>query len=269
MRETALESLLRRDRVIVAGALALLTVLAWAYLLWLADSMAGMGMPAMGGDPMPGGVMAPGLAMWSPAEFGFMFIMWFVMMIGMMSPSVTPMILIYARVGRQAAAQGKPLAATGVFVAGYLLAWGVFSLAATVCQWALESALLLSPTMSSASARFSGLLLMATGLYQWTPQKDVCLSRCQSPLHFIQQHGGFRRDVPGSLRLGLRHGLYCIGCCWMLMALLFVGGVMNIAWIAAIAIFVLLEKIVPAGRLLSRAAGVALLAAGLWLLAAG
>jgi predicted metal-binding membrane protein len=186
----------------------------------------------------------------------------------MMTPSAAPMILIYARVGRQAAVQGKLLAATGWFAGGYLLAWAGFSLFATVGQWGLQRTALLTPAMASASSVFGGLVLIAAGLYQWTPLKDACLSRCRAPLLFIQQHGGFRRDAPGSFGLGVRHGLYCIGCCWALMALLFVGGVMNVLWIAAIAVFVLAEKVVPGGRVLTRLAGAGFVAAGVWLLVA-
>jgi predicted metal-binding membrane protein len=178
------------------------------------------------------------------------------------------MILIYARVGRQAAAQGKPFAPAGWFFAGYLLAWVGFALLATTAQWALERTALLDPMIASASQAFGGIVLIAAGVYQWTPLKDRCLAQCQSPLVFIQRQGGFRRDPPGSLVLGLRHGAYCVGCCWVLMVLLFVGGVMNLLWIAAISAFVLIEKIVPVGRLISRIAGLGFVAAGAWLIVA-
>jgi predicted metal-binding membrane protein len=190
-----------------------------------------------------------------------------VMMIGMMTPSAAPMILLYARVGRQAAQQGQPLAASAYFSAGYLVAWIGFALAASLAQWALERSALLSPMMEGASDVFGGAVLIGAGLYQWTPLKDACLRQCQAPWLFIQRHGGFRRDARGALAFGLRHGGYCIGCCWALMALLFVGGVMNVLWIAAIAILVLVEKIVPAGRMISRTAGAVFFAGGAWLIA--
>jgi predicted metal-binding membrane protein len=190
------------------------------------------------------------------------------MMVGMMIPSASPMILIYARVGRQAARQGKPLAATGFFAGGYLLAWTSFSLVATIGQWLLERAALLTPMMSAASGVVGALVLIAAGIFQWTPSKDNCLKHCQAPLSFIQQHGGFRRDRLSSLALGLRHGTFCIGCCWALMALLFVGGVMNIVWIAGLTIFVLLEKVIPLGRVVPRAAGGGLILWGAWSLIA-
>jgi predicted metal-binding membrane protein len=142
-----------------------------------------------------------------------------------------------------------------------------FSFIATLAQWAIERAGWLNPAMASASNIFGGLTLIAAGLYQWSPLKDACLRQCQFPLQFIQRHGGFRADAIGSLVLGARHGVYCVGCCWVLMALLFVGGVMNVLWIALIMIFVLIEKVVPTGRLLSRVSGSGFLAAGAWLIA--
>ena len=211
--------------------------------------------------------MMPADAPWQPIEFGYVFVMWVVMMIGMMMPSAAPMILIYARVGRQAAVQGKPFAASGWFAGGYLFAWTTFSLAATSAQWALERAALLTPMMESASNRLGAAVLILAGVYQWTPLKETCLSDCRSPLLFIQQHGGFRRELYAALSLGFRHGIYCVGCCWSLMALLFVGGVMNLFWIAALSILVLLEKIAPFGRLVSRIAGLCFIVFGAWLLA--
>jgi predicted metal-binding membrane protein len=258
----------RRDRWIVAAALIILTALAWGYTLWLAADMSMGGMDMTGFRMIPAGLgwMMPNELPWTALEFGFVFAMWAVMMVGMMTPSSMPMILLYARVGRQAAAAGKPLAATGWFLAGYLLVWIAFALAATLAQWALERASLMTPEMAGASRVLAGLVLIAAGLYQWTPLKDTCLRQCQAPWQFIQRHGGFRGGAPGSVALGARHGLYCVGCCWALMALLFVGGVMNLLWIAAISFFVLIEKVVPAGRAISRMAGAGFALWGLWLL---
>jgi predicted metal-binding membrane protein len=287
MTDAVLETVLRRDRAIVLVALAGLTATAWAYVLWLAftmqmgDMSAGSSMSTPSNVPamdMPGmkpnagdaaSMLAPVLAPWSLGYALFMFIMWAVMMVGMMTPSATPMVLIYARVGRQAAQQGKPFASTAWFASGYLASWIVFSILATGAQWGLERAALLTPMMASASPVFGGLVLIAAGLYQWTPLKDRCLSHCQAPLVFIQKHGGFRRDPRGALLLGLHHGSYCIGCCWALMALLFVGGVMNILWIALLAIFILAEKVIPAGKAIARVAGVALVLAGVAMVAIG
>ena|SRR5579864_2134762 len=264
----AILTVLRRDRVVVAVALAVLTMLAWAYVLWLAADMDMGGMDMTGFRMIPAGlgIMAPATEPWSTVEFAYVFAMWAVMMIGMMTPSAAPMMLIYARVGRQAWTQGKPFAATGWFVAGYLLVWTNFAAAATVAQWALERAALLDPMMASTSQILGGIVLIAAGLYQWTPLKDTCLRQCQSPLVFIQRQGGFRRDPAGAMLLGLHHGAYCVGCCWVLMALLFVGGIMNVLWIAAISIFVLLEKVVPIGNWIARIAGLGFAAAGGWLL---
>ena len=246
----------------------IVTVLAWADLVWLANDMwmGGMDMTGFRMIPAGRGWMMPASEPWKAIEFGYVFAMWAVMMIGMMTPSAAPMILIYARVGRQAAIAGQPFAASAWFAAGYLLAWTAFSLAAISVQWALQRAALLTPMMESASNIFGGIVLIAAGLYQWTPLKDACLSSCQAPLTFIMRHGGFRCEATGALTLGFRHGLYCVGCCWALMTLLFVGGVMNLFWIAALAVLVLFEKVVPFGRLVARLAGLALIAAGVWLL---
>ncbi|WP_139353824.1 DUF2182 domain-containing protein [Sinorhizobium sp. A49] len=288
MADTALETFLRRDRVIVAISLLALTGITWLYILWLAASMGATAIMPASGDAMSGGIamdmgtgsdmdMSPGamasmtdvaVRPWSAATFAYAFVMWAVMMIGMMTPSATPMILLYARVGRQAALDDKPFAATGFFAGGYLSAWILFAALATLGQWLLEEALLLTPMMASASRILSAVILISVGLYQWTPLKDACLRQCQAPFLFIQNHGGFRRDAGGACRLGLLHGLYCVGCCWALMALLFIGGVMNVLWIALIAIFVLAEKVVPGDRMLSRIAGTLIVMAGLWQLAA-
>jgi predicted metal-binding membrane protein len=268
MTGTALETVLRRDRIIVLAALAAVTVLAWADLVWLGNDMwmGGMDMSGFRMIPAGRGWMMPENEPWRPFEFGYMIAMWLVMMIGMMTPSVAPMILLYARVARQAAAQGKPFAASAWFAAGYLLAWAVFSVAATLAQWALDRAALLTPMMESASHILGGVLLLAAGVYQWTPLKDSCLASCRAPLAFIMDNGGFRGEPAGAVALGFRHGFYCIGCCWALMVLLFVGGVMNLLWIAALAILVLAEKILPFGRIVARIAGLGFAAAGLWIL---
>src|SRR5215470_15988706 len=245
MAKTALETVLRRDRVVVAAALAGLAALAWGYVLWLgADmNMGGMDMTGFRMIPAGLGIMAPANAPWKTIEFSFVFAMWAVMMVGMMAPSVAPMILMYARVGRQGKVAGKPLAATGWFATGYFLAWIGFSLAATLVQWMVERAALLDSRMASTSNVVGGIVLIGAGIYQWTPLKDVCLAQCQTPFRFLMRHGGFRADLQGCLLLGLQHGGYCIGCCWVLMALLFVGGVMNVLWIAVLALLVLLEKV--------------------------
>ncbi|RWF31614.1 MAG: DUF2182 domain-containing protein [Mesorhizobium sp.] len=289
MTDTALEAVLRRDRAVVGAALVVIAVLAWAYLLWLAADMSMPATPAQAGGDMAGmnmsdpstmdmsGMDMPGMDMgeavapafraWAAADFGFIFAMWAVMMVGMMTPSVAPMLLLYAGVGRKAAASGRTIASTGWFFSGYLLVWIGFSLAATGAQWLLARLALLDPMMATNSGILGGVILIAAGIYQWTPMKGVCLSQCQAPIAFLTRHGGFRTAPLGALRLGIAHGAYCLGCCWALMALLFVGGVMNVLWIAAIAILILLEKTVPTGRALPRISGAVMVAIGVWLLA--
>lgn len=267
MSDGLIEVVLRRDRIVVVVALATITALAWAYVLWLAADMdmGGVGMSGFRMIPAGVGLMAPALAPWRWFEFVLVLIMWIVMMVGMMTPSAAPMILIYARVGRLGVTQGTPFASTGWFVAGYLLVWSGFALAATVAQWALERTNLLDARMAGSRV-LGAIVLIAAGAYQWTSLKERCLRECQAPLTFIQQQGGFRRDARGALLLGLKHGAYCLGCCWILMALLFVGGVMNVLWIAAIAIFILAEKVLPPGWLISRISGLGFIASGSWLL---
>jgi predicted metal-binding membrane protein len=267
MNDSTLEAVLRRDRLIVASALGVIAALAWAYVIWLAADMDMDGMDMSGFRMVPAGLgmMAPAAAPWSAVEFAFVFVMWAVMMIGMMAPSAAPMILLYARVARQGKLAGKPLAATGWFAAGYFLAWAGFSLAATLVQWLLERQALLNTDMASANTLLGAVVLIAAGIYQWLPIKYACLAQCQTPLHFLMRHGGFRSDSLGCLRLGLLHGAYCVGCCWVLMALLFVVGVMNVLWIALLALLVLVEKLTPWGRWVARIAGVVCIAAGTWM----
>jgi predicted metal-binding membrane protein len=266
---------LRRDRAVVVAALLILAGLAWAYVVWLAQGMAmpephaaempGMDMPDMDGMD----VAAPRISVWSPAELTLTFAMWAVMMVGMMAPSAAPIALLYARIARQANAQGHVFASTAWVVLGYLAAWVAFAALATAAQAALLEAAVITPMLASAGRQFGGAVLIAAGIYQWTPLKDACLTQCRSPLDFIMRRGGFRPEPHRAFIMGFRHGLYCVGCCWVLMGLLFVGGVMNLLWIAAIAVFVLLERVAPGGRIIARIGGVLLAGAGAWLLVAG
>jgi predicted metal-binding membrane protein len=264
--DAPLAALLKRDRAIVLVALATVVGMAWVYLFWLSSTMNAQAMPAnamQGMDEM----MAPEFAPWTVGYFLFVVAMWAVMMVGMMLPSVSPTVLIYTQLARQSRTLGTAFKSSGWFVLGYLLVWTAFAFFAALGQYGLEYLALLSPPMMSTSRIFGGAVLVAVGLYQWTPAKTACLSACRAPLAFVQRHGGFKPDMFGSLRLGALHGAYCVGCCWILMALLFVGGVMNVLWIAALTIFVLLEKVVPQGRFVSRGAGLAAVAGGIWLLA--
>jgi predicted metal-binding membrane protein len=262
-----LDLLLRRERAVTAAGLAVITGLSWLWLIAMATDMAPPG-KAMPGMDM-GAMLAAGPASWTALDFGLTVVMWAVMMVAMMLPSAAPMILIYglARRRQQDKGRGGEYASNGAFAAGYLFAWAAFSIAATALQWGLEQAALLSPMMVSASPWLGGGLLIGAGLYQFTPLKQACLVRCRAPFEFLSRH--WRPGAGGAFAMGLHHGVYCLGCCWVLMALLFVLGVMNLAWVGALAGFVLLEKLVPRGALLGRAAGVALIAWGIAVLLAG
>jgi len=260
------QAVLRRDRVVIILALALLTLLAWGYLLWLSIDMSMGGMEMTGFRMIPAGMalMVPAHTPWLAMEFALVFVMWTVMMVGMMTPSAAPMFLMYARIGRHTEAQSRPLAATVYFAIGYFLVWVAFALLATLVQWALERNALLDVTMASTSNVFGALLFLAAGLYQWTRVNEKCLIECQRPFEFVMRHGGYRCDTPGCVMLGLRHGTYCVGCCWALMALLLVGGVMNVLWIALLALLALLERNTSRGLPLARLVGIVLIAGSVW-----
>jgi predicted metal-binding membrane protein len=185
------------------------------------------------------------------------------MMVAMMLPSATPMVFRYARIGRATDFDTNPIGLTGWFVAGYLLVWFGFAFAATDAQWALERAGLLTPKGSTSNV-IGGILLIVAGLYQWSWFKDICLAHCQDTQLFLHSHGGFRRDVLGALKIGVLHGTLCVGCCWVLMTLLFVGGMLNVFSMAVVATLVLAEKTVR-GHLVSRTVGAGLIVGG-WLL---
>lgn len=231
----AVEALVRRDRIVVAVALVAITGLCWAYIFNLAGAM-GSAMPTMGGKAMD----------WHGTDALMMFVMWLVMMTGMMIPSAAPMIMLYGLVIRKQAGRGVVFAPTGAFASGYLIAWAGFSAVATGLQWGLEQTGLVTSMTSAASPWFAGLLLIAAGLYQWTPLKGACLTHCRNPMEFLSR--SWRRGTGGAIVMGAHHGLYCIGCCWALMLILFAGGVMNLLLVAGIALLVLIEKLAPAGR---------------------
>jgi predicted metal-binding membrane protein len=248
------------DRLAVLTGLGGITAAAWVYLVVAARRMAG------GQAGMSGRSMAPmmhamtGVQPWTAAEFGLRLAMWAVMMVAMMVPSAVPMTLLYAAVARKAAAQQSPVAPAFVLVAGYAAMWAIFSLVATLAQWGLDQAALLSPMMVSRSPWLGAALLVAAGVYQFTPLKNACLRNCRAPAHFLSRH--WRNGRLGAFRMGVRLGVYCLGCCWILMGLLFIGGVMNLVWIAVIAVFVLLEKTIPFGVTGGRAAGAAMILIG-------
>jgi predicted metal-binding membrane protein len=266
------------DRLLILASLVLLTLIAWAYLWILTAAMERGDMSLMGMesismdqpmeqpmDPHSVPLVAAMPIPWDATTFVLMFVMWFVMMIGMMVPSALPMILLHARVQRHHRADNVAFRFSALFTAGYLAAWAAFSVVATTMQWGLNSGALLSPMTMSVGTVFGAALFAAAGLYQLSPLKDVCLRHCRSPAEFLALHQ--RPGLAGAFFAGAHHGLYCVGCCWLLMALLFAGGVMNLAWVAALAILVLTEKLLPHGRWLARASGIAMLivAAALWL----
>lgn len=247
----------KRDRIIVLAGLIAVTALAWIYVVQFASSMTSM-------DTNNMEMSTPAARVWGSEDIYLTFVMWAVMMVAMMTPSATPMILTFARINRQRQAGQAPIVATIVFFLGYLIVWGSFSAGATIVQWGLHSAALLSPELVAVSPVFGGIFLILAGAYQLTPLKHICLAHCRTPLGFLMTE--WREGTRGALIMGLRHGIYCVGCCWALMTLLFVAGVMNLLWVALIAAYILIEKAVPAGQWLSRAIGVLMVGWGVWLL---
>ncbi len=201
---------------------------------------------------------------WGVADFLFTFSMWSVMMIGMMSPSAAPVLLLFSDM--QGSREGTATAVL-LFGLGYLAVWLGFSGAAAVAQWGLNEAALLSPAMSTTSARLAGAILIAAGAYQLTPAKGACLRQCQSPLGFLMAN--WREGEKGAFRMGLRHGVYCLGCCWAVMCVLFAVGVMNLAWVAALTAFILVEKFGRQGVLVARVGGVVMIGYGVLVVARG
>src|SRR5437667_6581635 len=247
-------AVLRHDRAVVLGSLTLVILLAWAWLL----VGAGIDMEEM---DMGGGQIMLMLPKWSLGYGLVVFAMWAVMMVAMMLPSAAPVTLLIASIARKRREAGAATRiSTAPFVLGYLVVWLAFSAAATLLQWRLDAAELLSETMALASTLVAGGVLILAGIYQWTPLKQACLRHCRSPLDFLLHH--WRDGAFGAFVSGARHGTFCLGCCWMLMVLLFVGGIMNLAWIAGIALVVLIEKTLPWGGRMGRAMGVVLIAWG-------
>jgi predicted metal-binding membrane protein len=248
------EAALRRDRIIVLLGLACIAALAWAYTVHEARVMNNMDIAECMGLSARG---------WGLTDLSLLFLMWTVMMAAMMVPSVSPVVLLYARYARMKGYGGGVVSLTGLFVLGYLASWTGFSLSAALAQWGLHEAALVSPMMVSTSPLLGGAILVAAGVFQWTPWKRACLSQCRSPIGFLMTE--WREGAGGAFVMGLRHGTYCVGCCWLLMAVLFVTGVMNILWVALIAAFVLIEKLAPSGEWTARTAGVLLAGYGLWM----
>ncbi|HEM47675.1 MAG TPA: DUF2182 domain-containing protein [Alphaproteobacteria bacterium] len=259
-RARPVELALRREGAVIAAAIAATLLLSWGYLVDMSVDMGGMsGMAAM----------APPHA-WSAGYAATMAAMWVVMMIGMMVPTAAPMILLYARAWRRRPALGRVYPPTAGFAAGYLVAWSLIALTATGLQYLLERAMLLTPMMAAAGPGFAGAVLLLAGAYQLTPQKGACLDHCRSPAEFLARH--WRPGSGGAFRMGLEHGAWCVGCCWAVMGLLFVFGVMDLVWIAGLTLLVLAEKLAPFGHVIGRIAGLAMLGGGaayLWSWAGG
>jgi predicted metal-binding membrane protein len=240
-----------RDHAAILLALIGLAAVSWLYIYLQMSPMDEMAMPV---------AFSP----WTAADFALNVAIWWFMMPGMMLPSAAPMILTFATVNRRKRARGRPFVPTAVFTTGYLIAWGLFGIAATVADWGLEQTALMSPMTQRLSPSLGAAVVIVAGAYQLTPFKYVCLTHCRSPLAFVLHH--WRDGQAGALRMGFDHGLYCLGCCWFLMALLFAAGTMSLLWMAAITAFVLVEKLLPAGQWITRVSGLAMMAFGLYLL---
>jgi len=242
----------KRDRILLASCILLLTALAWIYLFRLdqqmsaAESMARMGMS----------IDTP----WTVRDFTLTFAMWSIMMIGMMTPTALPVLLLFMqmRTGRGSSNSSQ---AAAMFAVGHITIWIAFSVAVALLQWGLHQAALLSPDMTVTRSWIAGVILIGAGVYQLTPAKSRCLTSCQSPVGFLLAN--WREGLKGAFQLGIRHGSYCLGCCWALMLVLFVVGVMNLAWVALITAFIFLEKFGPTGARLARVSGAAIILAGI------
>lgn len=263
---TTLEALLKRDRTVIGAGLIAITALAWAYMVYLAwdmkDMEMGSGMAMTTGDLAMTQVMS-----WSAVDFVMTFVMWAAMMVAMMLPAAAPMILMFATVNGKRQDQGRPFVATTVFLSGYLVVWWGFALVATLAQWGLHQGTLLSSMMGSVTPVLGGILLIAAGAFQWTPLKNVCLKHCRTPVGFMMSH--WQEGGRGAFNMGIHHGIFCLGCCWFLMGLMFVAGVMSLVWMAAIAVYILLEKVVPQGawgNVVTWAAGAGMVGWGGWMI---
>jgi predicted metal-binding membrane protein len=252
----------RRDQILIATCILLICAVAWAYLVHLNGQ-------ASSGHTSP--TAMAGMAMSTDTAGGvagvlLTFIMWSVMMVGMMAPSATPMLLLFATSQARRGARSAPTL-TLLFAVGYLTIWLGFSAGATLVHWGLDQSMLLSSTMAIASRRVAGALCIGAGVYQLTPLKLGCLQHCQSPVSFLMSH--WREGPRGAFQMGIRHGLYCLGCCWALMALLFVVGVMNLMAVALLTVFILAERVGRGGAIISRVGGATMIGAGLFMLFIG
>ncbi len=245
-------------RLAVAAVIALVLAVSWVYVVWMVWGMENM-------DMVADSLLMPGMMNWSGRDLVLVFVMWAIMMVAMMLPSAAPMLMMFSKISHGRSSGARAVLATGALGAGYVAVWTAFSLFATLAQWGLLELRLVDPMMASASLYLSAALLVGAGAYQFTPLKNACLARCRSPLSVLLNE--WRPGFSGALVMGLRQGAYCTGCCWLLMALLFVFGVMNLSWIAALAGFVLLEKLLREPRWFAQGAGILLIAWGVLLAA--
>jgi len=245
-----------RERFVALASLLGVVALAWFHLWNEAVRMESMSTEATAAAMETMAMQQ----VWSINSLLLTFLMWSIMMVGMMLPSAAPAILLYGSMVRKNRERGTTLPALWIFTAGYLAMWTAFSLAVTLLQAAFETGDLLTPMMISDSPWLSGGLLIVAGIYQWLPVKDACLEKCRAPLQFFLFR--WRPGVFGAFRMGTEHGMFCTGCCWALMLLLFTAGVMNLIWVAAIAGFVFIEKLLPPGRLIGRLTGAGLALSG-------
>jgi len=261
---TKIESLLRRDRLIICIGLASITAVAWLYILDLANRMSGMDMT---GAAVVKAAAVPNVLSWNLRGFILTFIMWTIMMIAMMTPSTAPIVLQFASIHRERRNQHAIVSVIIFFVFGYFLVWTLFSALATVAQSWLHSVELLSPEMVMMSRTAGGVVLAVAGLFQWTSLKHRCLNNCRSPVGFFLNE--WREGPAGAVAMGMKHGGDCLACCFLLMATLFVAGVMNLVWVGVLAGLVLVEKLSTAGPVIARTVGAAMVAWGAWMIVTG
>ncbi|ACJ30986.1 Membrane protein, putative [Shewanella piezotolerans WP3] len=233
-------------RSLVALTLLLVTALSWYYMLFAMS---------MNMDPVQ---------QWQLHDIAMLFVMWAIMMAGMMLPSAAPVILLVEKLNQQRKQRHSSYAPSLYFMLGYLIAWSFYSAIITLVQYGLHHLSLLNSMMISANDTFTAALLFIAGIYQFTPLKQACLSQCRSPIGFISSQ--WREGIDGAIWMGFKHGQYCLGCCWFLMALLFATGVMNLKWILLLTLLVMLEKLLPFGKISSRVIGVILISSAFYYL---
>lgn len=246
---------MQRERPLVFSCLVIVILISWACMLHMAWRMSGTETE----------ITLACLMRWGAGDIGHMFIMWAIMMVAMMFPAATPMILMFTTVNQRRGETREPIIPTGLFVLGYFLVWTTYSALAAVAQYGLHISALLTHNLLIASSLLGGALLVAAGVFQWTPFRNACMSKCRSPLGFLMAE--WRDGRLGALIMGLKHGIYCVGCCWLLMLLSFVLGIMNMVWMAMVTVFMVVEKAYPRSQWVSRTAGLILVGWGLWVVA--